>query len=57
MPAYAEQLTELAFGQYIAPGIDAFFIQSIQIDQMISHLIRRIAEHQHDFFYARGDSL
>ena len=52
-----EQLMKTLFGEHIGPGIDSLFIQCVQIHQMISHFIGRIAEHKYDFFGAHGDAL
>ena len=57
MAGRPEQLMEALFSEHIGPGVDALFVQSIQIHQVISHFIGRIAEHEHNLFGAHGNAL
>ena len=52
----AKQFPEFCFREHVAPGIDAFFVQHVQIDQMVSHLISRVAEHEDNFLCALGNA-
>ena len=56
MHGVAEQLTVLLQGQHVGVGIDALLVKHIQIDQMVAHLVGRIAEHQDDLLGALGDA-
>ena len=52
----AEQLMIAFKRQHIAVGIDARFIDLIDGDQLITHLIGRIGQHEDDLFAAHRDT-
>ena len=52
----AEQLPVPLQGQHIAVGVDALFVQRVQAHQVVAHLVRGIAQHQHHLFGAPGDA-
>ena len=52
----AEQLAIALQGQHVAVGIDALLIEQVEIQQVIAHLVGRIAEHQDDLLCALGDA-
>ena len=56
MARFAESLLEFLLRKHIRIRIDAFGIEQIYIQKMISHLVARIAEHNHYFLTASGYS-
>ena len=52
----AEQLPVFFQSQHIGVGIHPGLVQLIQTHQSIAHLVRGVAEHQHDFLRAHGDA-
>ena len=56
MLVYAEEFPVFRKCKYIAVRIDSGFIELIKADKSISHFVRGIAEHKHNFLCALGDS-
>ena len=54
---FAEQAAVVPFGEDVVPGVDAFFIQLVQADQVVAHLIGGVTEHQDHLFQALGNAL
>ena len=52
----AEQLTVALQRQHIAVWVDAGSVKLIETDQLVTHLVRRIREHQHNFFHSHRNA-
>ena len=53
----AEQLAVRFLGQHVAPRVDALLVQQILVEQMVAHLVGRVAQQYVGFFERLGDSL
>ena len=52
----AEQLAVALQGKHVPIGVYALFVQEVQADQVVAHLVGGIAEHQDDFLGPLGDA-
>ena len=56
MLVLAEQLAVLLERQHVGIGVDALFVDLVQADQLVAHLVGGIGEHQHHLLAALGDA-
>ena len=52
----AEQLAEARKRQHIAVRVNVGCVEGVEADDLVAHLVRGIAEHQHDPFSSAGDA-